>query len=174
MSRLKDRRFQGLIVTAVCGLAMLVACSTDSPTAPSQVPPPPTDGGGGVGTGEAPFITSIAPNTGPGAGGTTVEIKGIGFFAPLRVDFDGALGIVQNVSSNGTSVTVKTPPFGGDYDLDACNYIGVLDGERNSPTPVDVTIELSASGAFDTILDGFNYVPSDTQCYEAGILGIGD
>jgi len=39
---------------------------------------------------------------------------------------------------------------------------------------VDVTIELSASGAFDTILDGFNYVPSDTQCYEAGILGIGD
>ena len=46
MSRLKDRRFQGLIVTAICGLALLVACSTDSPTAPLQVPPPPTDGGG--------------------------------------------------------------------------------------------------------------------------------
>jgi hypothetical protein len=45
MSRLKNRRFEGLIVTAVCGLALLVACSTDSPTAPLQVPPPPTDGG---------------------------------------------------------------------------------------------------------------------------------
>ena len=170
MSRLKDRRFQGLIVTAVCGLALLVACSTDSPTAPLQVPPPPTDGGGGVGTGEAPFITSISPNTGTGAGGTTVEIKGIGFFPPLRVDFAGALAIVQSVSSNGTSIRVKTPPYGGDYDLDACDYIGLLDGERNSPTPVDVTVELAASGGSDSVTEGFNYVPLDTECYESGIL----
>ena len=211
MSRLEKRRFRGLIVTAVCGLALLVACSTDSPTAPVQVPPPPTDGGGGsdawnvtvtaspqvliagaeqpttitvkvrdkvtgfnpppgstvalsttigefdfsgsealttaavidlgnasallfpssfagtatvtaeyagsrgsttvtIGT-EDTFISAVSPSSGPGSGGTSVTIKGVGFYAPLRVTFGGILGSVSSVSADGTSIRAKTPAF---------------------------------------------------------------
>ena len=271
MSRLQDRRFQGLIVTAVCGLALLVACSTDSPTAPLQVPPPPTDDGGGSGvwditvtaspsrlvagsdqptnitvkirdraTGANPvpgstvalsttigefdasgsealstaavidrgnasallfassfggtatvtaqydgsrgsttvristgeiFVTNISPNTGTGAGGTSVNIKGDGFIDPLRVEFGGALATVQSVSSDGTTIRVTTPPYGGDYDQDECDFgnNGVLDGNRNSPTPVDVKVELAGDGGDETLSGAFIYLPLDTKCYDGGI-----
>lgn len=269
MSRLTNRRFEGLIVTAVCGLALLVACSTDSPTAPLQVPPPPTDDGGSgvwnltvtaspsrlvagssqpttitveirdrvtgarppsgstlalsttigefdvagseaistaavIDRGEASallfpssfagtarvtaeydgsrgstevsissgeiFISSISPNTGTGAGGTSVNINGVGFIEPLRVDFAGALAAVNSVSGDGTRIRVTTPPYGGDYDQDACDFggNGVLDGERNSPTPVDVTVELAGNGGDETLAGAFIYVPLDTKCYDSG------
>jgi hypothetical protein len=271
MSRLKNRRFQGLIVTAVCGLALLVACSTDSPTAPLQVPPPPTDGGGSddwnitvsvspsgvvaggdqpttvtvkvrdritganplpgstialrstlgefdfsgsearstfaviesgngsallfpgdiagtatvsadyqgstgrvslrISTGEI-FITSISPGTGTGAGGTSVNINGVGFIDPLRVRFADALAAVHSVSSDGTKIRVTTPPYGGDFDQDACDFgnNGKLDGERNSATPVDVDVELAGSAGSETLSGAFIYVPLDTKCYDSGIL----
>jgi len=271
MSRLTNRRFEGLIVTAVCGLALLVACSTDSPTAPLQVPPPPTDDGGSgvwnltvaaspsrlvagssqpttitveirdrvtgakppsgstialsttigefdaagsealftaavidlgeasallfpssfagtarvtaeydgsrgsidvaVSTGEI-FITDISPNTGTGAGGTSVNISGVGFIEPLRVEFAGALATVRSVSADGTRIRVTTPPYGGDYDQDACDLgnNGVLDGERNSPTPVDVKVELAGDGGDETLQESFIYLPLDTKCYDTGIL----
>lgn len=166
MSRLKNRKFQGLIVTAICALGVLVACSTDSPTAPVQVPPPPTDGDG-VPSGEDPFITSITPTTGTGKGGTHVTIGGVGLVPPLRVLFGDAPGQVQSVNSNGTEIRVITPPYGGDYDQDDCDFgdTGVLDGNRNSPTPVDVEVELSIGGG-DSLAAGFTYIPLDTTCYE--------
>ncbi len=215
MSRLKDRRFQGLIVTAVCGLALLVACSTDSPTAPLQVPPPPTDGGGPdawnitvtaspsvliagedqpstisiqirdratganpppgstialsttigefdfsgstalstaavidrgsasallfpssfagtatvtaesagsrgsttvtMGT-EDTFITSVSPSSGPGSGGTGVTIKGVGFFAPLRVPvWRDSWQRLFNVPPMAPRISVTTPAFSGAF-----------------------------------------------------------
>jgi len=269
MSRLKDRRFEGLIVTAVCGLALLVACSTDSPTAPFQVPPPPTDGGsddwnitvtaspsrliantdqpttitvqvrdritgfnppsgstialttsigefdfsgsearstgavidlgnasallfasdfagtatvtaeynGSRGSTNVPitsgeiFIAEISPNTGTGAGGTSVNIAGVGFIEPLRVEFAGALATVNSVSSDGTRIRVTTPPYGGDYDKDECDFgnNGLLDGNRNSPTPVSVTVELAGSGGTETLSGAFIYLPLDTKCYDEGI-----
>jgi hypothetical protein len=74
MSRLKSARINGLIVTVVCGLALWVACSTDSPTAPLQVPPPPGDGGGS----DAWTISVSASPSRVIAGGdqpTTVTVK---------------------------------------------------------------------------------------------------
>lgn len=170
MSRLMNRRFQGLIVTAVFGLALLVACSTDSPTAPFQVPPPP-GGGDDIGTGEDPFITSVSPTTGSGAGGTRVTIMGVGMVPPLRVLFAGAPAEVLSVASNGSEIKVITPPYGGDYDPDKCDFsgIGLLDGFQDSPTPVDVDVELSAGGT-ESLEGGFTYIPLDTTCYEEGIL----
>ena len=159
MSRLENRRFQGLIVTAVCVLAALVACSTDSPTAPLQVPPPPSDGGG-VGTGQAPFITSISPNSGPEAGNTNVKIVGTGFFAPLRVLFDGIPATVNSVSQ--TVIQVRTPAFTGDFDSGTCTSGGV-EGSKNVPKAVDVVVELS-SGESGTLASGFSYNPKDTTC----------
>jgi len=265
MSRLKNRRFEGLIVTAVCGLALLVACSTDSPTAPLQVPPPPTDGGsdawnitlsasppvliagadqpatitvqvrdkitgfnpppgstiglttnigefdfagsealstaavidlgsasallfpssfagtatvtaqyeGSRGTTtvtmgtEETFITSVSPSSGPGSGGTAVTIKGAGFYAPLRVTFDGILASVSNVSSDGTSVRATTPAF-ANFETEGCSTSGgsTIDGERNIPTAVAVEVEPSGGASGDTLTGAFTYIPSDTKCYK--------
>lgn len=166
MSRLMNRRSQGLIVAAVCVLGVLVACSTDSPTAPVQVPPPPSDGGG-QGSGADPFITSISPTTGTGAGGTQVTIRGVGLVPPLRVLFADAPAQVLSVASDGTYIKLRTPPYGGDYDQDDCDFSGpgLLDGEKNSPTPVDVEVELSAGGG-DSLDSGFTYIPLDTTCFE--------
>jgi hypothetical protein len=159
MSRLENRRFQGLIVTAVCVLAALVACSTDSPTAPLQVPPPPSDGGG-VGTGQAPFITSISPNNGPEAGNTNVKIVGTGFFAPLRVFFDGVPATVSSVAS--TEIQVRTPRFSGDFEdtPDGCSVSGET---RYVPKAVTVTVE-NASGESGSLANGFSYNPEDSKC----------
>jgi len=265
MSRLKDRRFQGLIVTAVCGLALLVACSTDSPTAPLQVPPPPTDGGGPdawnitvtaspsvliageeqpstisiqirdratganpppgstialsttigefgfsgseatsaaavidlgrasallfppefagnatvtatyggsrgstnvkIGTGDA-FISSVSPSSGPEGGNTNVRVTGVGFFAPLRVLFNGIPGNVSSTASDGTSVSVRTPAFSGAFKSEACEKNGEA-GTRNAPTPVPVAVETS-SGSTATLTGGFTYNPSDTSCDTSG------
>ena len=168
MSRLKDRRFQGLIVTAVCGLALLVACSTDSPTAPLQVPPPPSDGGG-VGTGDPPFISNLSPNRGTDAGGTNVRITGVGFFAPLRVLFDGVPGQVTSVASNGSSIQVRTPRFNGEgetaWETEDCTLADSTTGVRNISTPVTVDVELSTNGT-GSLDSAFFYNPSDTSCQE--------
>lgn len=45
MSRLKAKRLTWMLAGAVVGLIVLGACSTDSPTAPVQVPPPPPSDG---------------------------------------------------------------------------------------------------------------------------------
>jgi len=118
------------------------------------------------------FITDISPNTGTGAGGTSVNINGVGFIDPLRVEFGGALATVNSVSADGTSIRVTTPPYGGDYDQDACDFgnNGILDGERNSPTPVAVKVELAGSGGSETLAAAFTYLPVDTKCYDGGIL----
>ncbi len=267
MSRLETKRFKGLIVTAVCGLALLVACSTDSPTAPFQVPPPPTDGGSddwnitvtaspsvliagtdqpttitvqvrdritgfnpppgstialsttigefdfsgseALSTGavidlgrasallfpsdfagtatvtaeyvgsrgsatvtmgtEDTFITSVSPSSGPGTGGTGVTIKGVGFYAPLRVTFGGILASVGSVASDGTRISVTTPAFGG-FTTEKCdtNNDGQLDGDRDIPTPVAVAVEPSGGASGDTLSGAFTYNPTDTKCYKSG------
>ena len=173
MSRLENRRFQGLIVTAVCVLAALVACSTDSPTAPLQVPPPPTDGSG-IGTGQDPFITNLSPASGPDSGGTKVTISGVGFFTPLRVLFDDVPGEVISVASSGSSIQVRTPRFTGagstDWETEECTLSDGTTGERYVPTPVTVDVELSTgdSGSLD---NGFVYSPSNTSCMETSGAG---
>jgi len=270
MSRLKDRRFQGLIVTAVCGLALLVACSTDSPTAPLQVPPPPTDGGGsddwnitvsvspsritaggGEGEGGQPttvtvkvrdritganpvpgstialrstlgefdfsgsearstfavievgnasallfpgetagtatvsadyqgstgrttlqistgnaFISSVSPSSGPEAGGTNVRISGVGLFGPLRVLFDEIPGSGASAAADGTSVSVRTPAYTGDWKTEECEKDGSK-GTRYVPTPVTVKVEGATTDGV-VLANGFFYNPSRTGCDISG------
>ncbi|MBM7077169.1 IPT/TIG domain-containing protein [Micromonospora humida] len=83
-----------------------------------------------------PTITSIVPDTGPTAGGTTVTITGTGFTGATGVTFGDTPGTNVTVNPGGTSLTVVTPP----------GQVG----------PVDVTVLLP--GADATAPDGFTYV----------------
>jgi hypothetical protein len=55
----------------------------------------------------APTISSVSPDSGSSAGGTSVAITGTGFRAPMRVSFGGVEGVAVVVSS--TSVSAITP-----------------------------------------------------------------
>ncbi|MEL0627543.1 IPT/TIG domain-containing protein [Salinibacterium amurskyense] len=57
---------------------------------------------------EAPAIASLAPNTGPVAGGTVVTITGTGFTGATGVTFDGDDGTSFTVVSD-TEITVTSP-----------------------------------------------------------------
>ena len=56
----------------------------------------------------APTISSIAPNAGPGSGGTAVTITGTGFLPGATVSFGGTAASGVNVVS-GSSITATTP-----------------------------------------------------------------
>lgn len=260
MSRLEIRKQKRILSCLAVMVAMLVACSTDTPTAPTQDPSDPTPGlnafimsirvdpesipaasdspatvtvratdrvtgasppngstvqvsttlgefgtvgseiqstaavfdqgrarvflfpgdvvgtaslradlGGSVGraslniTGESvpPFITGLAPTSGPEAGGTMVTITGTGFSDPLRVRFGNKLGDVVSVSK--TEIKVISPPAeiqGADCDKDGD---GEFDGVIKNNETVSVTVELgngTTSGSFD-----FTYtVPNPGVC----------
>jgi len=59
-------------------------------------------------TNPAPTVTSIAPTTGPQAGGTAVTITGTGFLAGAGVKFGGTSATNVSVVS-ATSITATTP-----------------------------------------------------------------
>jgi hypothetical protein len=56
----------------------------------------------------APTVTSITPNSGPGAGGTPVTITGTGFLAGATVSLGGTAATSVNVVGS-TSITATTP-----------------------------------------------------------------
>ncbi len=56
----------------------------------------------------APTVTSITPNTGSSAGGTSVTIAGTGFVAGATVSLGGTAATAVNVGSS-TSITATTP-----------------------------------------------------------------
>ncbi len=63
--------------------------------------------------GGAPAISSIGPNTGPLAGGTTVVITGVNFAAPASVTFDGIAA--TNVTVNSANQITATLPAHSTY-----------------------------------------------------------
>jgi len=60
----------------------------------------------------APTVESISPTSGPGAGGTTVTIKGCGFSGATGVTFGSAAGTNVTVVNDAT-ITVTSPPGTG-------------------------------------------------------------
>ena len=56
----------------------------------------------------APTVTGVSPNTGPGAGGTSVTISGTNFVSGATVSFGGVAASNVNVAS-GTSISAVTP-----------------------------------------------------------------
>jgi hypothetical protein len=84
---------------------------------------------------DPPAITSISPDTGPTAGGTTVTITGVAFATVTAVDFGGTPSSSVTVDSD-TQITAVTP--------------------AGTAGPVDVTV--TTVGGIATAVDGFSYV----------------
>ena len=59
-------------------------------------------------TNAAPQVNSVAPNSGPAAGGTSVTITGTGFLSGATVNLGGTAATNVNVASS-TSITATTP-----------------------------------------------------------------
>lgn len=94
-----------------------------------------------------PVITSVTPNSGPPAGGTTVTVRGTGFddtcpicsppFGAAQVFFDGVRAASVTIIDD-TVIEAVTPP--------------------HSPGSVDVTVsQYFGNPNFDTLEDGFTY-----------------
>ena len=76
-------------------LLLLLGCGSSDSTPPPPAPPLPT-------------VTSVAPPTGPTAGGTAVTITGTNFVAPATVTIGGSAA-VSVVVVDATTITCVTP-----------------------------------------------------------------
>ena len=89
------------------------------------------------------FLESVDPNTGSPNGGDIVVIRGGGFLEPVRVQFDGAAGVVESV--NDSRIRVRTPAT------------GLASGETRS---VNVAVTNNINGPEqreDTLASAFTY-----------------
>jgi hypothetical protein len=80
----------------------------------------------------APTLTSLKPNSGLTAGGTTVTITGTGFLPGAKVIFGGVAGSDIVIDGNGKNIAVTTPPHAaGLVDIEVINtnaQKGILPG----------------------------------------------
>lgn len=114
-----------------------------------------------------PVITSIVPNSGPGAGGNAVTINGsvgqfTGFDPPVRVVFGDRPAAITSTSPGAIGVIV--PAFNGTFNERACNAGGGVEGMEFVPTAVAVTVTNLNTGCADTVANGYSYIPADTSC----------
>ncbi|WP_274426302.1 beta strand repeat-containing protein [Chelativorans sp. YIM 93263] len=104
-----------------------------------------TPGGSATATGgftyevPAPTLSSINPNAGPGAGGTTVTIAGTGLTGATAISFGGTPATSFTVDS-ATQITATTP--------------------AHATGTVDVTV--TTPGGSDTLTDAFAFVAPPT------------
>jgi IPT/TIG domain/FG-GAP-like repeat len=104
------------------------------------------------GPNDPPSISSVAPNTGPSAGGTSVAITGTHFTGASAVRFGGVDASSFTVSSD-TSITAIAPPGTGTVDITVRNSQGssfATSGDKftysGSPTPVPTVTSTSRAG----------------------------
>ena len=100
-------------------------------------------------------ISSVTPDTGPAAGGTTVGISGTGFTGATAVQFGGVNATAFTVNS-GTSITATSPAGSGTVDVTVIGSGSVGMSEvktpdqftySGSPTPApSVTAVISNAG----------------------------
>jgi hypothetical protein len=64
----------------------------------------------------APTVTSLSPNNGVAAGGTSVTITGTGFVSPATVKF-GEVSATSVTVSSSTSITAKSPAGSGTVNV---------------------------------------------------------
>lgn len=139
----------------------------------------------------APTISSISPNSGSNAGGTTVTITGSGFTTVQFVKFGTTLGTSVTIISD-TSLTVVSPAkLAGSYNLTVTNDGGTNTGTNNftyyiptapsAPTGVTATAgNESASVSWTASTDATSYTvtsspgsftctTSSTSCTVSGL-----
>lgn len=122
---------------------------------PPPPPPPPVP---------APTVTSIAPTSGPAIGGTAVTITGADFQSGATVTIGGAAASNVNVTS-ATTITATTPAGTADAVVDvvvanpdgqsatlagAFTYVGIIEPDLATTTPVDASLDFSPVGSGNT------------------------
>ena len=80
-----------------------------------------SSGGGGGSPNPAPTVTSISPNSGPTAGGTSVTISGSGFLSGATVSLGGTLATSVTVANSNTVTATTGPRTAGVVDVVVTN-----------------------------------------------------
>jgi hypothetical protein len=102
--------------------------------------------------GTAPSITSISPNLGPTAGGTTVTITGQNFNGATQVNFGSTPAAGFTVASS-TTITAVTPAGSGQVTLSVTTPYGTANSNftfTNNPAPVITSVTGSPPMAGNT------------------------
>jgi serine protease len=98
-----------------------------------------------------PTITTVAPTSGPTAGGTSVTLTGRNLATTSRVEFDGVAGTI--VSKTATTVVVRTPAHSAgsvDIEVTAPNGTGYKESGFTYVAAVPTITSISpASGTTD-------------------------
>jgi hypothetical protein len=137
---------------------------------------PRSDGGSG-GPAPAPTVSSISPNTGSTAGGTTVTITGTNFVSGATASFGGVAAPNVNVS-NGTTLTAVTPAHAaGTVSVVVTNTDGQSGTLTNAftyapagPGPAPTVVQVSpnsgpTTGGTTVTISGSNFVTGATVTF---------
>jgi len=93
----------------------------------------------------APSITTLAPATGPAAGGTDVVITGTSFINVSGVSFGDTAAASYNVDS-ATQITAVSPPGTGTASVKVTSTSGTSSGKNFVYIPLPVVTSLSPTG----------------------------
>ena len=128
--------------------------------------------------GSDPTITAVEPifvqetDFGNGVSPSEIDIFGVRFADDLLVrinNFTIAPNEVDVVTAEQIHVNQIPAPndFGLVFSTGSCTTDTGLQGQRNEPTPVDVTVRNLPLGCEDTLVAGLVYIPEDQTCVVA-------
>jgi len=134
--------------------------------------------------GSNPTITSVDPifvdetDFGNGVSPSEIDIFGVRFADELLVrinNFTIAPNEVDVVTPEHIHINQIPAPndFGLVFNTGSCTTGTGLQGIRNEPTPVNVTVRNLPLGCEDTLVAGLVYVPEDQDCVAAPVLNVG-
>ena len=126
-----------------------------------------------------PTITTLDPDNGPTAGGTSVTITGTGFTPGTTVAIDGGTAIVPtNISADGTELTFITPVHAaGEVEVTVTNSASTsapADFTYNAPpVPAPTVTDISpnngpAAGGTSVTITGTDFTPGTTVSVDGG------
>jgi hypothetical protein len=112
-----------------------------------------------------PAVTSVSPNMGPGAGGTTVTITGTNLTGTTSVVFGTTPATTFTVNGGGTSITATSPPGVGTVNVTVTtpggtSPVGTVDQFTYNGVPTVTSVSPDAGpvgGATQVTITGTNF-----------------
>ena len=139
-------------VAAACSIAVLLASA-------------------GIARATAPKVSSLSPNNGPAAGGTSVSITGTGFISGTTVKFGEVAGSGVTIHSS-TSITATSPKGSGTVNVTVHNSNGTsaaVAGDQFAYDPVLSGPWLGVDGSSGAAgAGGIGLFPAHNVVFDAG------
>jgi hypothetical protein len=130
--------------------------------------------------GGSPAVTSVSPNAGPPAGGTTVTITGTNLSGASAVNFGGA-GATSFTVNSATSITATSPPGTGTVDVTVITPSGTSAGSAadrflytNTPLPTLTGLSPNngpAAGGTSVTITGSNFTGATAVNFGSNAAG---